>query len=224
MILFAGMRSQFEWTLVDAGLYESYVPNPIVSSHVARSLLAAGLYPNIVRSEICRESKGMKTATKHAYRWRLGFRGSGGRVFLHPTSVLSEKHLNTHLSYYLVYQEKIQTSQVFVRGCTLLPPLAVVLLGWNVIISKDTAGVANNPMLNGDWMQLEVEGWLKFHIDRRAGFLLLQLRHVFDAILSRWVSGHTRTEAERRVVDCVVSLLDGTCHDMLSSATTPKPL
>ncbi|KAL3690709.1 hypothetical protein R1sor_004360 [Riccia sorocarpa] len=213
MRLIAGMRKQFERTLSEAGLYEPWfrTSSPDVGAQVARCLLTAGLYPNIARSELCRESKGMKNATKHAYRWRLGFRVHNGRVFIHPTSVVSEKHLNPNTQYYLVFQEKMQTSQVFVRGCTLLPPLAVVLLGWNVTICSD----AGPTVLNGDWMLLEVEGWLRFHIDRRAGLLLLQLRHAFDAVLARWVSGSNRTEAERCVVECVVALLEATCHDML---------
>ncbi|KAL2610736.1 hypothetical protein R1flu_029309 [Riccia fluitans] len=213
MRLISGMRKQFERTLSEAGLYEPWfrTSSPDVGAHVARSLLTAGLYPNIARSELCRESKGMKNATKHAYRWRLGFRVQNGRVFVHPTSVVSEKHLNPSMQYYLVFQEKMQTSQVFVRGCTLLPPLAVVLLGWNVTVCND----AGPTVLSGDWMLLEVEGWLRFHIDRRAGLLLLQLRHAFDAVLARWVSGSSRTEAERCVVECVVALLEATCHDML---------
>ncbi|KAG6555589.1 hypothetical protein Mapa_002824 [Marchantia paleacea] len=213
MRLIAGMRKQFERTLSEAGLFEPWVriSSPDVGAHVARSLLAAGLYPNVARSELCRESRGMKNATKHAYRWRLGFRVQNGRVFIHPTSVVSEKQLNPNLHYYLVFQEKMQTSQVFVRGCTLLPPLAVVLLGWNVLVCNDPGP----PVLNGDWMLLEVEGWLRFHIDKKAGLLLLQLRHAFDAVLARWVSGSTRTEAERCVVECVVNLLEATCHDML---------
>ena len=213
----AGMRTQFERTLMEAGLCESHVvQSPVVSAYLARSLLAAGLYPNIVRSELFRETKGMKTTTKHAYRWRLGFRGQSGRVFLHPTSVLSEKNLNSSLSYYLVFQEKVQTSQVFVRGCTLLPPLAMVLLGWNVTVSKDTG---STPTPNGDWMLLRVEGWLNFFIDHRAGLLLLQLRHAFDVVIARWVSGHARKESERQVVECVVTLLEGTCYDLLAQIT-----
>lgn len=221
--MMAGMRTQFERTLLESGLCEPYVqsPNPVVSAHLARSLLVAGLYPNIVRSELCRESKGMKNATKHAYRWRLGFCGVNGRVFLHPTSVLSEKHLNSSLSYYLVFQEKLQTSQVFIRGCTLLPPLAVVLLGWNVTFIKDvSSGSAPSP--NGDWMLLRVEGWLNFFIDRRAGLLLLQLRDAFDVVLARWVSGHARTDSERQVVECVVTLLESTCYEMLETTSNRK--
>ncbi|KAG0582274.1 hypothetical protein KC19_3G048000 [Ceratodon purpureus] len=217
MRLIAGMRTQFERTLREAGLCEPHVQstmNPVVSAHLARSLLAAGLYPNIVRSEHFRESKGMKNATKHAYRWRLGFRGQSGRVFLHPTSVLSEKNLNPSSNYYLVFQEKVQTSQVFIRGCTLLPPLAMVLLGWNITVSKDIS-TGTTPTPNGDWMLLRVEGWLSFFIDHRAGLLLLQLRHAFDVVIARWVSGHVRTESERQVVECVVTLLEGSCHDML---------
>lgn len=220
----AGMRSQFERTLREAGLCEPHersATKSSVSEHLARSLLAAGLYPNIARSELFRESKGMKNATKHAYRWRLGFRGLIGRVFLHPTSVLSEKDLNCSLSYYLVFQEKVQTSQVFVRGCTLMPPLAIVLLGWNVTVSKDV-GPGAAPTQSGDWLLLRVEGWLHFFIEHRAGMLLLQLKHAFDVVLARWVSGHVRRDSEREIVDCVVTLLEGACQDMLVQISVDK--
>jgi len=87
----------------------------------------------------------------------------------------------------------------------------MLLLGWNVTVSKDIG--------NGDWMLLRVEGWLDFFIDHRAGLLLLQLRHAFEVVLARWVSGHSRTDAEQQVVDCVVTLLEGTCHEMLVQST-----
>eukprot|EP01018_Ginkgo_biloba_P032353 Gb_17113 [translate_table: standard] len=213
MRLIAGMRKQFQRTLGEAGIAEPWISisNPEAAAHVARSLLAAGLYPNIAKSEICRESKGMKNATKHAYRWRLGFRVESGRVFIHPTSVVSEKLLDSNAQYYIAFQEKVQTSQLFVRGCSLLPPLAVVLLGWNVRTNPNHVP----PNLGGDWMLLEVEGWMKFLIDRKAGALLLQLRRAFDEVLARWVSGSARVDAERYIVEVVVTLLGATCHDML---------
>eukprot|EP00249_Psilotum_nudum_P014976 c25101_g1_i1 orf=2-2593(+) len=211
MKLIAGMQKQFERTLAEVGLLEPWIRITVQAQlHLARCLLATGLYPNIAQSELCKESKGMKNASKHAYRWRLGFKVQSSRVFIHPTSVITEKQLNPESHYFLAFQEKIQTSQVFVRGCTLLPPLAVVLLGWNVYVSTEPPP----SHMSGDWMLLEVEGWLKFLIDRKAGVLLLQLRHAFDTVLSRWVSGSNRTEVERYVVEVVISLLEATCHDM----------
>lgn len=211
MKLIAGMRKQFEKTLAEADILKPWIKsNPGSSAHVARSLLASALYPNIARSELCRESKGLKNATKHAYRWRPGFRALNGRVFTHPTSVLSEKQLNPESHYYLMFQEKVQTSQVFVRGCTLVPPLAIILFGWNVCVSHHPTPRE----ISGDWMLLEVEGWLKFLIDRRAGSLLLQLREAFDKVLGRWVSGSMRTNAECHLVKVVVALLEATYNDM----------
>eukprot|EP00250_Pteridium_aquilinum_P016365 c23068_g1_i2 orf=55-3354(+) len=211
MRLIAGMRQQLKRTLTEAGIQEQSIrPSAQASIHVARSLLVAGLYPNFASSEFCRESRGMKNATKHAYRWRLGFKVRNGRVLIHPTSVISEKQLNPESHYYLVFQEKVQTSQVFVRGCTLLPPLPVVLFGWNVVLSREPPP----PELSGDWMVLEVEGWLKFLIDRRCGSVLLQLREAFHKILGKWASGGVHKEGERHLVRVVIALLEATCNDM----------
>ncbi|KAJ7543734.1 hypothetical protein O6H91_09G050600 [Diphasiastrum complanatum] len=214
MKLIAGMRYQFEKTITEARVFDTWVTSDLEArTHVARCILTAGLYPNIAKSELCRESKGMKNATQHAYRWRLGFCVQNGRVFIHPTSVVNEKHLDPNKHYYLIYQEKVQTSQIYLRGCTLLPPLALVLLGWNVSISSDSGAA-----ISGDWMLLEVEGWLKFHIDRRAGLLLLELRQAFDMVLERWVSGRAHSDAERYLVQVIISLLEATCHDMFPSS------
>lgn len=211
MRLIAGMRQQLKRTLSEAGIHEQSIrPSAQASIHVARSLLVAGLYPNFASSEFCRESRGMKNATKHAYRWRLGFKVHNGRVLIHPTSVISEKQLNPESHYYLVFQEKVQTSQVFVRGCTLLPPLPVVLLGWNLNLTREPAP----PELSGDWMVLEMEGWLKFLIDRRCGSVLLQLREAFHRILGKWASGGVHKDAERNLVRVVIALLEATCNDM----------
>lgn len=211
MRLIAGMRQQLKRTLSEAGIQEQSIRTSAQASiHVARSLLVAGLYPNFASSEFCRESRGMKNATKHAYRWRLGFKVHNGRVLIHPTSVISEKQLNPESHYYLVFQEKVQTSQVFVRGCTLLPPLPVVLLGWNLNLSREPPP----PELSGDWMVLEMEGWLKFLIDRRCGSVLVQLREAFHRILGKWASGGIHKDAERNLVRVVITLLEATCNDM----------
>ncbi|KAH7388402.1 hypothetical protein KP509_16G074200 [Ceratopteris richardii] len=211
MKLIAGMRQQLRRTLLEAGIKEQFIkPTSQGSMHVARSLLVAGLYPSIAGSEFCRESRGMKNATKHAYRWRLGFKVNNGRVLIHPTSVISEKQLNPASHYYLVFQEKVQTSQVFVRGCTLLPALPVVLLSWRVKISSEPPASE----LTGDWMVLEVEGWLKFLIDRRSGSVLLELREAFHRILGKWASGGIHKDAERYLVMVAMTLLEATCNDM----------
>lgn len=215
MRLIAGMRQQLKRTLTEAGIQEQWIrPSTQASIHVARSLLVAGLYPNLASSEFCRESRGMKNATKHAYRWRLGFKVRNGRVLIHPTSVISEKQLDPESHYYLVFQEKVLTSQVFVRGCTLLPPLPVVLMGWNMNLSPDPTPTE----ISGDWMLLEVEGWLKFLIDRRCGSVLLQLREAFHKILGRWASGGAHRDGERHLVRVVIALLEATCNDMFISA------
>mgnify|MGYP000123103948 CR=1 FL=1 len=212
MKLIAGMRQQLKRTLVEAGIQEEGIRlRPEASMHAARCLLVAGLYPNIACSELCRELRGTKNASKNAYRWKMGFKVRNGRILIHPTSVVSDKQLKTESNCYLAFHEKVQTSQIFARGCTLLPSLPLVLMGWAVNHSSEPPP----PEFGRDWMLLEADGWLKFVIHRRDGSVLLQLREAFHRVLGRWVCGVSHTDAERQVIRVVIALLEASCDEML---------
>jgi hypothetical protein len=214
MKLIAGMRQQLKRTLIDAGIQEDSISlSHDASIHAARCLLVAGLYPNIACSELCRESRGMKNASKNAYRWKLGFKVRNGRILTHPTSVVSDKRLKSESHCYLAFHEKVQTSQIFARGCSLLPPLALVMMGWVVKPSP------NRPPseFGHEYILLETDDWLKFVIERRAGSILLQLRQTFHEVLSRWVCGVPHTNAEREVIRVVIALLGASCDEMLTT-------
>ncbi|GBG73014.1 hypothetical protein CBR_g12733 [Chara braunii] len=205
MRLIGGMRKQFDRTLRDSHLTDSWVriPNKEEAAVVARSVITAGLYPNVAKSEMYREAKGGKNAK--SYRYRLGFRAEGSRVFVHPTSVIVEKKLNSDSHHFLVFQEKLLTTLIFARQCTLVPPLSLVFFGGLVRLQNAT-GVPGLPP-GVSWEMLDVDGFLRFGVERRVAGLLLQLRQALDIVLARWVAGAHRTDGERAIVECVVELL-----------------
>jgi len=82
------------------------------------------------------------------------------QVYLHPSSV------NYCVSYFtspcLVYQEKVKTSRIFVRDCSMVPVLPLILFsgcGLKVELHQGTFVIA-----------LE-DGWIKFAVDSH------QVRH-----------------------------------------------
>ncbi|KAF6205655.1 hypothetical protein GE061_019828, partial [Apolygus lucorum] len=93
------------------------------------AILCAALYPNIVKvftpdkQYSASISGAIPTPTKAE---ELVFRTkTDGPVLLHPSSVNHE--VSYYPSPYLVFQEKVKTSRVFIRDCTMVPILPLVL-------------------------------------------------------------------------------------------------
>ncbi|XP_037931792.1 uncharacterized protein LOC119666584 [Teleopsis dalmanni] len=93
------------------------------------SLLCAALYPNIVKI-LTPERSYIQTVggafPKPATAKELRFKTHGdGFVSIHPSSVNSD--IGTFQWPFLIYQEKVKTSKIFVRECTMLPLVPLVL-------------------------------------------------------------------------------------------------
>nr|XP_024217915.1 putative ATP-dependent RNA helicase DHX57 [Halyomorpha halys] len=77
-----------------------------------------------------------------------------GYVHLHPTSV--NHGVAFYPSPYLVYQEKIKTSKVFIRECTMVPVLALVLF---------SGGSLKVELNCGQFVVSIDEGWIMFTVE-----------------------------------------------------------
>lgn len=88
------------------------------------------------------EAKELKFKTKHE------------QVFLHPSSVLyTTRHFP---SPYLVYQEKVKTSKIYVRDCTMIPVISMILFsGFDVHINVH----------NGTTFIILEDGWIIFKVE-----------------------------------------------------------
>lgn len=76
-------------------------------------------------------------------------------VFLHPSSV--NYTLSRFPSPYLVYQEKVKTSKVYFRDCTMIPAISLVLFsGFDLDISVN----------NGHTFISLAKGWIMFQVDQ----------------------------------------------------------
>lgn len=76
------------------------------------------------------------------------------QVYLHPSSV--NYSVTYFKSPYLVYQEKLKTSRVYIRDCSMVPVLPLILFsgsGLKVELHQGTFVIA-----------LE-DGWIKFAVD-----------------------------------------------------------
>jgi len=93
------------------------------------------------------------------------------RVKMHPGSVSAWE--TTLTSPYLVYQDLVSSSQLYVRDVTPVPPLALALFSGTL-----TAGAGGS---------ITVDGWIKLAVPARLQQPILEMRKRLDDLFHGWV-------------------------------------
>ncbi|XP_020943251.1 putative ATP-dependent RNA helicase DHX57 isoform X1 [Sus scrofa] len=141
------------------------------------AMLCAALYPNVVQVK-SPEGKFQKTSTG-AVRMQpkseeLKFvTKNDGYVHIHPSSVNYQvRHFD---SPYLVYHEKIKTSRVFIRDCSMVSVYPLVLFG---------GGQVNVQLQRGEFVVSLDDGWIRFAAaSHQVAELVKELRCELDQLL-----------------------------------------
>jgi ATP-dependent RNA helicase DHX57 len=117
------------------------------------ALLCAALYPNIVKVFTPEKSftQGIGGAVPrqplpHELRFKTH---QDGYVSIHPSSV--NAIVGHFSSPYLVYQEKMKTSRIYIRECTMVPLLPLVLFAGSDMTIE---------LHGGDFIVLLENGWI----------------------------------------------------------------
>ncbi|KAG5890166.1 hypothetical protein JTB14_005186 [Gonioctena quinquepunctata] len=143
---------------------------------VLTSVLCAALYPNIVKILTPSKSYIMSAAgavPKENEAKDMKFATAQETVFMHPSSV--NYSVRNYPSPYMVYQEKVQTSRVFFRDCTMVPIIPLVLFsGFDLDITVQGGNT---------YIVLE-DGWILFQVaeHRIAELLKLIRQELFDLL------------------------------------------
>ncbi|KAM6179571.1 putative ATP-dependent RNA helicase DHX57 [Erethizon dorsatum] len=141
------------------------------------AMLCAALYPNVVQVKTP-EGKFQKTSTG-AVRMQpksteLKFvTKNDGYVHIHPSSVNYQvRHFD---SPYLLYHEKIKTSRVFIRECSMVSVYPLVLFG---------GGQVNVQLQRGEFVVSLDDGWIRFvAASHQVAELVKELRCELDQLL-----------------------------------------
>ncbi|KAM3962013.1 LOW QUALITY PROTEIN: putative ATP-dependent RNA helicase DHX57 [Aphomia sociella] len=123
------------------------------------AILCAALYPNVVKVLTPEKSFHMQAGgaiPRQPNPDELKFKTkSDGYVALHPSSINST--IGYFASPYLVYQEKVKTSRVFVRESSMIPQLPLILFsGCNLSVE----------LHNGTFIVSLEDGWIVFQVER----------------------------------------------------------
>ncbi|XP_074845384.1 putative ATP-dependent RNA helicase DHX57 [Carettochelys insculpta] len=141
------------------------------------AILCAALYPNVVQVKTP-EKKYQNTSTgavkRHPKLEELKFvTKNDGYVYIHPSSVNYQTRCFD--SPYLVYHEKIKTSRVFIRDCSMVSVYPLVLFG---------GGHVHVQLQRGEFVISLDDGWIRFAAaSRQVAELVKELRCELDQLL-----------------------------------------
>ncbi|KAM6273148.1 putative ATP-dependent RNA helicase DHX57 isoform 1-T2 [Spheniscus humboldti] len=141
------------------------------------AMLCAALYPNVVQVKKP-EGKYQKTSTgvvkMQPKAEELKFvTKNDGYVHIHPSSV--NYQTRNFESPYLVYHEKIKTSRVFIRDCSMVSVYPLVLLG---------GGQVHMQLQKGEFVISLDDGWIRFvAASHQVAELVKELRCELDQML-----------------------------------------
>lgn len=123
------------------------------NNRLLASLLCAALYPNVVKVLTPEKSFTMSAGgavPRQPLPNELRFKtDQDGYVFVHPSSINSV--VGHFSSPFLVFQEKVKTSRIYIRECTMVPLLPLVLFSGSTI---------NIELHGGEFIVLLQDGWI----------------------------------------------------------------
>ncbi|XP_074554352.1 putative ATP-dependent RNA helicase DHX57 [Halichoeres trimaculatus] len=162
------------------GVLEATGPEANLNSENIRlmsAMLCAALYPNVVQVRAPQgnykmTSKGAMKMQPKANELRFMTKNDGC-VHVHPSSVnYTVRHYN---SPYLVYHEKVKTSRVFIRDCSMVSVYPLVLFG---------GGQVNMELQKGEFVISLDDGWIRFAAaSHQVAELVKELRWELDQLL-----------------------------------------
>jgi ATP-dependent RNA helicase DHX36 len=171
------LRKQFRSLLVDIGflsrdfrLKDMNHPSNANAQNLGllKAVLCAGLYPNILVApkSVITSAPPRRSDKKMG---EVAFRShTKGEVYLHPSTIAFE---DVRLdSRYCCYHELVRTSKTYVRDCTTVSPLALLLFGGALEVYQ-SHGVCS------------IDGWLKFRIGAKPATLIKYLRNTMERLL-----------------------------------------
>lgn len=185
--MISGMRDQFVRLLELSGLVSSYHSGHTVNAfggnlELVKAIVCAGLFPNAVKVGLGIESKGRcgKKRVRVAFRTK-----TDGRVFLHPSSVNSDER--QFLSQWLVYHDKVKSTQVFIRDSCMVHPVALICLcgkELREIRHEIRHGPVQSPQQPRVTLAVDGDRWMAFHCSPRLARVLQAIRGEIGKMVS----------------------------------------
>ena len=182
------------------------------SYKLIKSILVAGLYPNIIRVQMPKK-KYDKTLTGaeerendasvikfflHKRYNTLNDKNNNnnnwtnGRIFIHPSSCLKKE--TKFECPWLVYLTKIETHKLQVYDCSMITVYSLLFFGGNIYVDHNYGHII-------------IDNWCRFIAPGRIAVLIQELKKMMDYLLMKKISLPTLDITKSKIVNSIERLL-----------------
>ncbi|XP_013861951.1 ATP-dependent RNA helicase Dhx29 isoform X2 [Austrofundulus limnaeus] len=150
---------------------------------VLLAALSAGLYDSVARL-LCKPSvDGLE-------RVACTVETPQGKAQVHPSSV--NRNLQTHG--WLLYQEKVKYTKIYLRDTTLIPPFPLLLFGGDIDIQHREKLIT-------------LDGWIHFQAPVRIGVIFKHLRKLMDSLLEKKLENPRMNLEDDSTIQVILDLI-----------------
>jgi len=186
---------------------------------LVKAALCAGLYPNVINvrkpnQKFAETVGGSVAMAPDAQQLRMmiprtepdesepvinpktgkPYKNDLERVFVHPASInFSQREYPCP---WLVYREKVKTSKVYIRDCTVVNPYSILMFGGEIKVQHEQG-------------TLTIDGWITLRAQARVGVLVRELRKLLDQLLEKKIEDPSLDVANTDVLQGIKKLLVG---------------
>ncbi|XP_040914905.1 ATP-dependent RNA helicase DHX29 [Toxotes jaculatrix] len=150
---------------------------------VLNAVLTAGLYDSVARV-LCTPSVDVLE------RVACTVETPQGRAQVHPSSV--NRNLQTHG--WLLYQEKVKYTKIYLRDTTLIPPFPMLLFGGDIDIQHRERLIT-------------LDGWIHFQAPVRIGVIFKHLRKLMDSLLEKKLENPRMNLEGEKTIQMILDLI-----------------
>ncbi|KAF4108017.1 hypothetical protein G5714_010776 [Onychostoma macrolepis] len=150
---------------------------------VLKAVLTAGLYDSVGRI-LCTPSLDIQE------RVACVVETAQGKAHVHPSSV--NRFLQTHG--WLLFQEKVKYTKVFLRDTTLISPLSMLLFGGDIDVQHRERLIS-------------LDGWIYFQAPVRIGVIFKHLRKLIDSLLERKLANPKMNLEDEKTIQIITELI-----------------
>ncbi|XP_052423787.1 ATP-dependent RNA helicase DHX29 isoform X1 [Carassius gibelio] len=150
---------------------------------VLKAVLTAGLYDSVGRI-LCSPSLDVQE------RVVCVAETAQGKAHVHPSSV--NRFLQTHG--WLLFQEKVKYTKVFLRDTTLISPLSMLLFGGDIDVQHRERLIS-------------LDGWICFQAPVRIGVIFKHLRKLIDSLLERKLANPKMNLEDEKTIQIITELI-----------------
>jgi len=156
------------------------------NEQLIKAIVCCGLYPNLAKIVQVYDEKGNVIETKYQTKTE--------RCSLHPSTILISSEEEGRFSRkYIIFQEKVQTYEIYLRSCGVVSPWPILFFAKKIEMSELGYSIT-------------VDEWLEIESTGTNVVLVQRLRKELNKILADKIENPSLDVSEQEVIKTIIAL------------------